>query len=337
MNTKNTPRTLFALALLTLLTACGTEDIPPGNKGFFFDRTGALALYSGGSGLQKDTVLEPGTHYIGLYDEVRDINCKDDLAKEDVDVLTKSDLTVKIDIRVTYSADCTSRDQMVKILEQVGASGQTVEPEVLYERYILPIIRESLRNHIAAVGIEDIKAVRGELGAKILSDLEKSIQKRQDPVLIKILTVSDIILPPEIIEKNRQIELARQEAEQEREKQNAAKFRLERELFEAQEDRKVQKEAAEREKEIQEINAERDKQVSILRADAILEAKKREAEGVKALRAELTGPYLDYLKILKDAEVRSEMARAMGQGTVWYVGPEFVVPPGTTPNIAVQR
>lgn len=328
---------LSLLAIFAFLPACGTEDIPPGNKGFIFDRTGALALYSGGDGLETDSVLQPGTHYTGLYDEVRDINCKDDLEQEYVDVLTKSDLTVKIDIRVTYAADCTTKEQMVKILDQVGSDGQTIEPEVLYQRYILPIIRESLRTFIASINVEDVKNVRVALGDQIRADLQKSIAKLGDPVIIKHLTVSDMVLPPEIVEKNRQIELARQDAEQEREKQNAAKYRLERELFEAQEDRKVQKEAAERDKEVQEINAERDKQVSILRAEAVLEAKKREAEGVRALRAELTGPYLDYLKTMKDAEVRSELARSMGAGTVWYIGPDFLVPPGTPASVAVPR
>lgn len=334
-----TRRLLIAALMLTALStvACGTEDIPPGNKGLMFDRTGALALYSGGTGLQSDTILGPGTHYTGLYDEVRDVNCKDENAREEIQVLTKSDLTVRVDLRLTYSADCRTPEQIVKILDQVGATGQTVEATELYDRYVLPIIRESLRNRLAEVTIEDVKAVREELRNGIIKDMEASIAKRDDPVVVKILTVSDIVLPDEIIQKNREIELARQEAEQEQEKQRASKFRLERELFEEQEQRKVIKERAEREKEKQEIDAERDKQISILRADAILEAKRREAEGIRAVRAELTGPYIEYLKVLKDNEVRMEMARSMANGTIYYLDKDFVVPPGANTNVAVGR
>ena len=54
---------------------------------------------------------------------------------------------------------------------------------------------------------------------------------------------------------------ARQEAEQEREKQTAAKFRLERELFEAQQDRKVQVEKAERIKDLANIQGVRSNQL----------------------------------------------------------------------------
>jgi len=335
------PRTLLLAVVIATValgaTACGTEDIPPGNKGLMFDRSGALALYTGGTGLQTDSILGPGTHYTGLYDEVRDVNCKDENAKETIDVLTKSDLTVRVDLRLTYSADCTSPEQIVKVLDQVGATGQTVEATELYSRYIVPIVRESLRNRLAEVTIEDVKTVREELRNAIVKDLETSIAKRQDPVIVKILTVSDIILPDEIIQKNREIELARQEAEKEREMQVSSKFRLERELFEEQEQRKVIKERAEREKEKQEIDAERDKQIAILHADAILEGKRREAEGIRAVRAELTGPYLDYLRVLKDNEVRMEMARSMGAGTIYFLDKDFIVPPGSASTVSVQR
>ncbi|MEO1267837.1 MAG: SPFH domain-containing protein [Myxococcota bacterium] len=331
-------RAFTALLLLGVATGCATEDIPPGNQGFMFDRTGPMALYIGGSGMQTDVVLKPGTHYTGLYDEVRDINCKDAETRETVAVLTQSDLTVEVDMRITYSADCTTRESLVKILDQVPPSAKTnsVEPDDLYSRYILPILRASLRNRLAAVTIEDVKKVREDLRRGIAEDVDASIKETANPVRIRILTVSDIRLPIEIIEKNRQIELARQEAEQEREKQNAAKSRLERELFEAQQDRKVQREQAEKAKEVAEINAARDKAVSILRADADLEVKRREAEGIAAVRAELSGPYLQYLSLLKEAEIRKAMAEAMAHSnTKWYIDKDFLVPPGSNANVAV--
>jgi regulator of protease activity HflC (stomatin/prohibitin superfamily) len=332
-------KSLMLMVCLTLVTTgCSTQDIPPGNKGFLFDRTGALAFYTGGSGIVREDVLGPGTHYTGLYDEVKDVNCKDEHAKEAIDVLTQSDLTVRVDLRITYSADCTTDESLVKIVDQVMASdNRTIEPANLYDRYILPIIRESLRNRLATVTIEQVKNVRQELRDGIIKDLNDGIKARGNPIMVKILTVSDIQLPIEIVEKNRQIELARQEAEQEREKQKAAKFRLERELFEAQEDRKVKREEAEKTKEVAEINAERDKAVTIKNAEAKLEAKKREAEGIKEVRGQLTTDYLRYLSILKDNEVRLEMARSMAQGTKWYVGPEFIIPPGHEGKVAIQR
>lgn len=338
MNTRPRHWLLLALAALTMTTACGTEDIPPGNKGFLFDRTGGLALYTGGAGLETDTMLGPGTHYTGFYDEIRDVDCKDANARETVEVLTASDLTVSVDLRITYASDCTTKESLLSILDQVQSTdGQTVQPVELYSRYILPIVRESLRDQLAKTKIEEVKNVRLELRNGIEKDLRKSIKGNNSPVLIKILTVSDIRLPQEIIDKNKEIELARQEAEQEREKQTAAKFRLERELFEAQQDRKVQVEKAERVKETAKIDAERDKEVEILKAEGQLEVKRRDAEGIAAVRAQLSGPYLQYFAILKDTEVRKEMAASMAQGTKWYVGPEFLIPPEGGAKVAVSR
>lgn len=325
--------TLFAA---TALTGCGSEDIPPGNKGFMFDRTGALAFYAGGNGLLTDDMLGPGTHFTGLYDEVRDVDCKDASAKEIVDTLTKSDLTVSVDVRITYSADCTSKEKLIQIIDQVQDADGTVDPEALYDRYILPVVRASLRNRMASVTIEDVKVVRQEITKGILDDLRAAIAEDNHPVLIKVLQVSNIILPVEITEKNKMIELARQEAEQEREKQSAATVRLERELFEAQQERKVQVEQAKKENEVAQIDAERDKQIAILQAEAQLEREKKEAEGIAVLRAELTPQYMQYLQLLKGAEVQNNMAAAMSNGTVFYIDKDFVVPPGSSKSIAIS-
>jgi regulator of protease activity HflC (stomatin/prohibitin superfamily) len=330
---------LWAAAALTSGVGCSSEDIPPGNKGFLFDRTGALAFYTGGSGLVTDEVLLSGTHYTGFYDEIRDVNCKDTETRESAEVLTASDLTVKVDLRLTYSANCDTPASLEKILQQVATNDgdDTVEPEALYARYILPIIREALRNRLAAVNIERVKEVREDLRIGIREDLEKSILKEGHPVHVRILTVSDIQLPNEIVEKNREIELARQDAEAEREKQAAARFRLERELFEAQQERKVRVEEAERLRDVARIEAEKDKEVVILKAEGDLEARKREAEGIEAIRAQIDDRYLRYLSVLKDAEVRERMAEAMSQGTKWYVGPEFLIPPDSSGTVSVGR
>lgn len=334
----NMRRNVLLVLFAMILTACGSEDVPPGNKGFMFDRSGALALYTGGDGLDATTILGPGTYYTGIYDEIRDINCRDAHAKEAVHVLTKSDITVLVDVRITYAARCDSKKAMIRILDEVTSKdGAAIEPATLYDLYILPIVRESLRNRLADVTIEDVKKTRVTLRDGILEDLAKSIGDRDQPVKIQILTVSDIQLPKEIVDKNRQIELARQEAEQEREKQEASKFRLARELFEAQKEREVQKENAQKLKDVALIDAQRDKEVRILKAEAERDSKIREADGIKALRSQLSRDYVNYLHVIKDAEVRKQMAAAMNTGTKWYVGPDFLIPPGGSANVSVSK
>ena len=154
---------------------------------------------------------------------------------------------------------------------------------------------------------------------------------------IKLVAVSNILLPQEIVKKNRQIELARQDAELQTEKQKTAKVRLERELFEAQQDRLVQKETAEKERDVKLIRAEAQKRIAIIEAEAQRDAKLLESEGIKSLRAQLSPTYVSYLKVLKDAEVAQSQAKALNQGTVYYMGADFLVPPGQKSTVGVTK
>jgi regulator of protease activity HflC (stomatin/prohibitin superfamily) len=319
---------LLALFALTAI-GCGTEDVPPGHKAFMFDRTGGLALYTGGSGLLTDEILNSGTHYTGLYDALKGVNCQDAHVKEALSVLTKSDMKVIVDLRVTYSANCDNKDQIELILDQlmVPAGANFVQPEQIFEKYVMPVVRESLRNNLADYTIEQVKEVRGELANDVKADLQRAIKEKNFPVKIEVLTVSNINLPESIVEKIKEIELARMDANKETEKQQAAKVRLERELFEAQQDRLVQKELAEKEKEVRTI-----------RAQADLEVRKAEAAGIAELNRQLSPTYIKYLQLERNAEVSKEMAKSLGAGTVFYMGStDFAVPPGVGANIAVTR
>jgi len=336
---KKTLLLLSVFALIALTTGCDSQDVPPGYKGFMFDRTGALAAYSGGSGLQTGTVINSGTHYTGMYDTIVGVNCQTDANKESIQVLTKSDMKVTVDLRITYASDCTTKESLASIVQKVPRAPQSsyVQPDQVFQAFVMPSIRESLRNNLAEVTIEDVKTVRSKLSTSIRKDVEKSIAAKNFPVRIDLLTVSDITLPEAITNKIKDIEVARMEANKETEKQRAAKVRLERELFEAQEDRKVQREKAEKAKEVAQVNATADLEVKKLAAQADFEARKLEAQGMSEIRKQLTREYIEYLRLQKDAEVRSEMAKAMGKGTVYYLdGTKFAVPPGTNTGISVS-
>lgn len=335
---KKTTLLMAMFAMVALTTGCDSQDVPPGYKGFMFDRTGALAGYSGGNGLQTDTVINSGTHYTGLYDEIVGVNCQADANKESIAVLTKSDMKVTVDLRITYASDCSTKESLAAIVTKVERTPDSpyVQPDQVFQTYVMPSIRESLRNNLAEVTIEDVKNVRSQLSTSIREDVEQSIKDKGFPVKISLLTVSDITLPEAITTKIREIEVARMEANKETEKMAASKVRLERELFEAQQDRKVQREQAEKAKEVAQVNAEADLEVKKLAAQADLEARKLEAEGMAEIRKQLTGPYIEYLRLNKDAEVRTEMAKAMGKGTVYYLGgTQFAVPPGTKTGVSV--
>lgn len=315
------------IAMTFLMTACDTQDVPPGHKGFMFDKTGTLALYTGGEGLQTDTVLGSGTHYTGYYDEVIGVNCQDAHVKDQLQVLTKSDMKVTIDIRVTYAADCDSAESLAKIIEQVPRRGENpyVQPPAVFEKYVMPSIREALRNELAGVTIEEVKGVRGDLATAIRDEVNASIKEKKFPVRIDLLAVSDITLPEAITAKIKEIEVARMEANKEQEKQRAAKVRLERELFEAEQEREVATQRSLKAKEIKEMDAKAD-----------LEVRKLEAQGIAELRKQLTPQYLEFLRLEKEAEVQKKMAESMGQGSVYYLGDkDFMLAPGTHSSVSL--
>ena len=155
----------FSLALSVtalLLAACGKEDVPQAHKGMMFDRTGALAFYSGGDGLEGD-ILSPGTYYTGIYDEVRVVECSPDTVKEELTSLTKDGVQFGLDVYVTVSANCDD-DALKQIFATIApAKGRAISREQLYVTYVRPALGEAVRETIASHVANDINNKRDEI------------------------------------------------------------------------------------------------------------------------------------------------------------------------------
>src|SRR5438067_10623378 len=85
---------------LLFSTACVT-DIGQAHRGRAFDRTGPLALYLGGHGL-SGPVLDPGTYFTGVYDEIREVDCSMETMREPLNALTKDGVQFGLDIYVRF-------------------------------------------------------------------------------------------------------------------------------------------------------------------------------------------------------------------------------------------
>lgn len=281
------------------------------------------------------------------------VNCTDDQHKEAISVLTKSDLPVVVDIRVTYSARCDAAG-VVKILETVSTSPNanppgSVQPDQLYERYIMPIIKQSVRDKLAGVSMEQVKEERQAIQTKVAEDLDNVIQSEEYPVDIKLVVVSNMQLPVEVTEMNKKIELQRQEKEREIELKEAVRMRLGRQQFEAEQEREIAKVRAEQEKDVAKIKAEQEKQVLVidaeaardallLQAEAERDARLLEAQGIQSLSGALNPSYLKYLEMLEYTKRLESMSSAISvsTGSVWYLGDrDFVIPPGSNTGVSV--
>ncbi len=195
------PLTLIALSCLALFTAaCGTDDIPQAHKGRMFDRTGALNFYAGGDGL-TGPVIGPGTYRTGIYDELRLVDCSQETEKEALTALTKDGVQFKLDIYVTYSANC--EDAVVtKLLEKLSpAKGNTITRDQLYATYIRPAIGEAVREKVSPHNANDINNKREEILSGIRERFQELI-KDDEVVRVTETTLSNLDYPDEMDHAN---------------------------------------------------------------------------------------------------------------------------------------
>ena len=229
-----TQRLLVIITMLSLVlinTGCGSQDIPPAHRGRMFDKTGVLALYSGGSGL-TGPILNAGTTYTGYYNEVRTIDCTTRTFKEPMRSMTKDNVQFDLDVYITCGANC-EKDQAVEILlnklaptgkldAQQSAPGagnatpderdpvetdpdKAVTSRQVYNTFIRPALGEAVRQAVAGYDANDLNSHREELFGRIKQKLDKDLlpddkDKGAAPALVAIsgFNLSNFKLPDEM-------------------------------------------------------------------------------------------------------------------------------------------
>ncbi|MEZ4462419.1 MAG: SPFH domain-containing protein [bacterium] len=187
--TKLTKILLTLLAVSQLGTGCASEDIPQAHKGQMFDRTGALALFQGGDGL-TGPILGPGTYWTGLYDDVRTVDCSQSTMKEPLESLTKDGVQFKLDVYITYSADCAD-ESVGGLLETLTPDEYgTISSQKLYETYVRPAIGEAVRETISPHRANDVNERREE----ILGQIRVLFMKNMEDEERKKIRVYDVVL-----------------------------------------------------------------------------------------------------------------------------------------------
>lgn len=172
-----------------LIIGCSSEDIPQAHKGQLFERTGVLHFYSGGNGL-TGPVLGPGTVYTGVYDQVRMVDCSQNVGKEKLQSLTKDGVQFNLDVYISYSTNC-SDDSVKYILSSMSPTkGSVIESGQMYETYIRPAIGEAIRQTVSPFIANDINEKREE----ILSKARKMFIEELDKKEPKVVTINEVNL-----------------------------------------------------------------------------------------------------------------------------------------------
>lgn len=197
------------VSLVVLAAACGSEDVPQAHRGRMFDRTGLLAVYAGGQGLEG-AVLEPGTYYTGLYDQVRTVDCATTTEREGLTSLTKDGVQFGVDIYLRFSADCTSDKVVEGILKAVAPTSpqdapRTVTAKQLYATYVRPALGEAIREAFSPHIANDVNEKR----EAILNDIKRRFVELMTPnegelafVRIEELNLSNMDYPDELDHAN---------------------------------------------------------------------------------------------------------------------------------------
>ncbi len=177
----------YALVLALTLMACSSQDIQPAHKGRMFDRTGVAALWIGGDGLTGE-VLQPGTYFTGLYDDVRQVDCSQKTVKEELTALTKDGVQFELDVYVRFSADCSS-ENVIKLLDTLQPDKDgSITTEQLYGSYVRPLLGEAVRETVSPYIANDINDKR----ETILDTIRKSFQASVKD--LKLVVVQETVL-----------------------------------------------------------------------------------------------------------------------------------------------
>jgi hypothetical protein len=190
-----------AVAIATL-SGCATQDITGAQRGRMFHRSGLFSGYSGGGGLEGP-VLKPGTHFLGLYDQLLVVDCSMTTASERLDTLTKDGVHFGFEMSIRFSADCS--DQAVQhILETVRpASGDTVTPPQLFATFVRPAIGEVARELVSPYRANEMNDKQSDILEGVKKRFEEIMKARErQTVIIHEINLKNLKFPDEMDHAN---------------------------------------------------------------------------------------------------------------------------------------
>jgi regulator of protease activity HflC (stomatin/prohibitin superfamily) len=183
-----------------------------------FDKTGALALWSGGRGFEGP-ILGPGTYFTGCYPEIRMVECAQKTVKESLTALTKDGVQFSLDVYISYGANCDEEKAVTALLTKLSPEGTpspakegdkapestgghmadprlTISADQIYRVYVRPAIGEAVREAVSPYIANDVNGKREEIFDKIKKLFEESL-KKQDPRLVVVyaLNLSNLDFP----------------------------------------------------------------------------------------------------------------------------------------------
>jgi len=195
---------VFVLSTVVALSTigCATQDIPQAHRGRLFSRTGLLALYLGGKGF-SGPVLDPGTQFLGIYDELRVVDCSTTTVRESLDTLTRDGVHFGFDLVTRFSADCSNEGVEGLIGNLTSDANGTITTQKIYSTFVQPAIGEAAREFVAPLRANELN----ERQAQVAEGVKKrfaEIMATREKRLVKIyeLNISHFKFPQDLDKAN---------------------------------------------------------------------------------------------------------------------------------------
>ncbi len=253
--------------------------------------------------------LQPGLHFkIPFIQEIKQVDVKvhainykgaRDLKdregvinKPAITVLDQRGLPIEVELTVQYRL---LPDSAAELLQEWGDNWE--------EKLVNPVCREVVRDVIGDYPAELIPTKRPEIAKKIEERIRKEIKKQSNSAVQVVgVQLRNILLPPEIQKKIKEVQLAKQEAERMKyvEEQAKREQEVKRIQAETQKIEKVIKAQAEAEQRVIQAKAE---------AEARLKRAEAEAKANRMLSQSIDSKVLKW----KELEVQSRIAESLKQ------------------------
>ena len=234
-----------------LLTACGDRvTVSPNEVGKILSPSG-----------YKETVIPTSTFRLdpclSVCDKLVTLNASDSEVKEQITLfMPKDKLQMSFDVRMVLAVDPSQYDLLFnKIPATLSPNGGYVIPlDKVYSVYAQQVIRTISREIMSEYSIADVVSNREVIGAQLANELTKQVKERT-PFIVRYAGLADVSYPAIITDAQEKAAERREQIAEEEAKTQKRMIELERELIEAQKQRKVDVEKAEADAEVNRILA----------------------------------------------------------------------------------
>lgn len=234
---------VVATGLVLALAACGTKvEVPPAHVGKIMTKSGYVEGMHGTSNFRLDPCM-------AYCDKLVLMNVADQANTENMEIFIPEDkLKLTLSIRTNLViADPVKQERLFSQIAPTTKSDDgvtsVIERDVIYKTYAQQIILTETREYLSQFSISQIASSLEKVNAELRARLSKSLKERT-PFDVRYVGITDISYPKIITDAQENAARRREQIQQEEAQREISKVTLERELQEAQLQRRIDVEKA---------------------------------------------------------------------------------------------